>query len=294
MRTSPKSEIRNPKGSGAFTMIEIAISLAIIGFALVAILGILPFGMGVQKDNRQETIINQDMTVWMNAIRNGERGLDDLTNYVIGITNVIDAYNFRGVRTARSTYGYGPLGSSVGNAPGNPQYPLTNGFRIIGLMSTPKMVTTYDQNGAPNGFLSNHVVAFVRAFSGPASEKAPQNNATVQDLGLQYRLISGVSAYGANFFDPTWTNYLAFPTNNPEYWVRSNYMTLVRTFQANWHEIRLNFRWPLLANGEARPNSQVFRTMVGGSMTATNEYGFPAAPGYMLYYIQPRTYAKAP
>jgi len=33
----------------AFTMIEIALCLAIIGFALVAIIGVLPTGMGVQK-----------------------------------------------------------------------------------------------------------------------------------------------------------------------------------------------------------------------------------------------------
>ena len=65
-------------GLGAFTMIEIVISLAVIGFALVAIIGILPTGMNVQRDNRQETIVNQDESVIMNALRNGERGLNDL------------------------------------------------------------------------------------------------------------------------------------------------------------------------------------------------------------------------
>src|SRR2546421_8515006 len=79
---------------GAFTIIEIAICLAVIGFALVAIIGILPTGMNVQRDNRQETIINQDVSVLMNALRNGERGMDDLTNYVLSITNY--AVLFRG------------------------------------------------------------------------------------------------------------------------------------------------------------------------------------------------------
>src|SRR5438045_6761279 len=68
-----------------FTMIEIALCLAIIGFALVAIIGILPAGMQVQKDNREDTIVNQDATYWMEAIRNGSVGLDDLTNYVDAI-----------------------------------------------------------------------------------------------------------------------------------------------------------------------------------------------------------------
>ena len=50
-------------------MIEIAIALAVIAFALVAIIGVLPIGMNVQRDNRAETIINHDATYWMEAIR---------------------------------------------------------------------------------------------------------------------------------------------------------------------------------------------------------------------------------
>ncbi len=63
-----------PIRTAAFTMVEIAISLAIIGIALVAIIGVLPLGMNVQKDNREETIINQDATVLLEAIRSGARG----------------------------------------------------------------------------------------------------------------------------------------------------------------------------------------------------------------------------
>ena len=81
VNTPPPSTFATRRSS-AFTMIEIAISLAVIGFALVAIIGILPTGMQVQKDNRQETIINQDATYLIEAIRGGARGLDDLTNYV--------------------------------------------------------------------------------------------------------------------------------------------------------------------------------------------------------------------
>src|SRR5580658_7427194 len=75
--------------AAAFTMIEIAMSLAIIGFALVAIIGVLPQGMDVQKDNRRETIVNQDANYLLQAIRGGAgtNGFNDLTNYIIGITN---------------------------------------------------------------------------------------------------------------------------------------------------------------------------------------------------------------
>src|SRR5690242_17584022 len=84
---------RAPGGQRAFTMIEIAISLAVIGFALVAIIGILPIGMNVQKENRQETIINQDGNMFMEAIRFGGRGFDDLTNYVVAVTNYWALYS---------------------------------------------------------------------------------------------------------------------------------------------------------------------------------------------------------
>src|SRR5262249_16641536 len=62
-RTAPKlnSHIdKAPHSQSAFTMIEIAICLAVIGFALAAIVGVLPLGMNVQRENREETIINQD------------------------------------------------------------------------------------------------------------------------------------------------------------------------------------------------------------------------------------------
>src|SRR5437868_9448323 len=78
----------------AFTIIEIALCLAIIGFALVAIIATLPRGLNVQKRNREETIIGQDSEVWMDAIRSGARGYDDLTNYVLFITNQWTTYNF--------------------------------------------------------------------------------------------------------------------------------------------------------------------------------------------------------
>src|SRR5258708_4640618 len=77
----------------AFTMVEIALCLAIIGFALVAIIGVLPTGLNVQKDNREETIINFDATYLMDALRSGARGQDDLTNYLIAVTNYHTLYN---------------------------------------------------------------------------------------------------------------------------------------------------------------------------------------------------------
>src|SRR5436853_6863358 len=80
---SPVSQLA--RDDEAFTMVEIALAVAIIAFALVAIIGVLPAGLQVQKENRQDTLLAQDGTYLMEAIRNGASGLDELTNFVISI-----------------------------------------------------------------------------------------------------------------------------------------------------------------------------------------------------------------
>src|SRR5947208_2537825 len=130
------------QSESAFTMVEIAISLAIIAFALVAIIGVLPLGLDVQKENRQETIINQDAGYLMDAIRNGARGLDDLTNYVLGISNYWTLYDTNPIPWDAGPRGvdrYDFVSSQITSLPGPPQFPLTNGYRIVGLLSTPKL-----------------------------------------------------------------------------------------------------------------------------------------------------------
>jgi type II secretory pathway pseudopilin PulG len=254
-------------------MIEIAFSLAIIGFALVAIIGVLPIGMNVQTDNREETIINQDETVFMNAIRNGAQGMDDLTNYVFAITNDVTVYQ-NGKASPPQTYGY-TLTSCSANV--IPSFPLTSGLRIVGLLSTPKYVPVILKQGVV-GYYSNHVVAYVRSMSGAAFEKFPQNNPSVQDLAFSYRMTSEVIPYGF----PVWS------------------AQVVNNLQANLHDVRLIFRWPLRSRGQLGQGGQAFRTLVGGVLGEMNEPGFPPRPTpgvpspYDLYFFQPRTYVNVP
>ena len=271
------------RGSRAFTMIEITISLAVIGFALVAIIGVLPLGMTAQRDNRQETIVNQDASVLMDAVRNGERGLDDLTNYVVGITNYGASYSPT-LQRKPFVWGYTVQLSTLDGALSTPQYPLTNGYSIIGLLSTPKFVP----NGL--GFVSNHIVAVFRSISGPASEKPPQVNPTMQELALTYRVVADVSGYGTNFFFPTWTNYSLAGLSTNDIATRSNYMVVVRNFQTNLHDLRLTFLWPLLPNGTVGNGRQVYRTMVAGSMI-NEPTNAPANSQYRpFWFFEPRTY----
>lgn len=68
--------------NGGFTMVEIAIAVAVIAFALVAVVGLLPLGMETQRDNREETIIMHDGTYLLEAIRSGARNADELGRFV--------------------------------------------------------------------------------------------------------------------------------------------------------------------------------------------------------------------
>ena len=255
----PTATVLPARSETAFTLVEIAISLAVIAFALVAIIGVLPLGLSVQRENREETIINQDATFLAGAMRNGSFGLDDLTNYVFAITNYVNTYDENSNRVRLPfTQGHTFLDSST-----IPPLRLTNGYNIIGGMSTPK----YTPRPGGEGFYSNHVVAFVRALSGLAVEKAPQNNKEVRQDAFAYRLIC---------------ENMPVPTSDPG-------SPFSRQLNYNLHELRLTFRWPLQPNGTAGNGRLTFRTQVGGSLT--ND---PLRENVWTWFFQPQTFAKAP
>ena len=228
-------------------MVEIAISLAIIGFALVAIIGVLPYAMNAQKDNREETIINQDATILMEAIRGGARGMDDLTNYVYAITNSWGSYGTNG-----NFVSYGlPEGFST-----SPPNFITNGANIVGVLSRPEFVNGQGVplNNVFHGGFSNHIVAYVRSMSGPAIEKPLQDNDLVRESSFGYRLLC-VNAP------------VAMDTNavmNGAGVVTNAYF---KQLNANLHELRLTFLWPQQPNGTLGPGHQTFRTLVAGQMS---------------------------
>ncbi len=64
-------------------------SLAIVAFALVAIIGVMPFGLDVQKNNREDTIMSQDAALIMEAIRGGynSANLTVLSSAFLAISN---------------------------------------------------------------------------------------------------------------------------------------------------------------------------------------------------------------
>jgi type II secretory pathway pseudopilin PulG len=243
-----KLEIGN---ESAFTMIEIALCLAIIGFALVAIIGVLPLGMNTQRDNREETVINQDATVLIESIRNAARGADYLTNYVYAITNAWTHYKDDGTPLGSGIDGFTYTTASFnGNA--NYYYRLTNGANIIGRLSVPEFT---DGNGKALAdtfgqfYYSNHVTAYVRSLSGLAVEKPPQDNPLMVGDTFTYKLFS------VNAPLPVDTN--SFANKRGDF----------TTQQAgNQRELRLTFLWPVLPNGNIGAGRQTFRTTVAGQL----------------------------
>ena len=254
---------RRGRPQAAFTMIEIALCLAIIGFALIAIIGSLPIGLGVQKNNREETIINQDAEVWVDAIRNGTIGYDDLTNYVLTITNYWSTYNRANPvpGTAPTTRGqdwFTTTGSKISS-----QWILNRGSTIVGLLSTPQLVSP-PPFGRAGAMQSNYIVAYVRAMSGAAVEKPPQSNPDIMDSAFAYRMI---------------VENVALPV----YSFGTNDLALANNLRANARELRLTFRYPVLprTTGNGR---LTFRTLVGGTVTNLSP----------LYFYQPSLYVQAP
>lgn len=250
----------------AFTMVEIALCLAIIGFALVAIIGVLPAGLNVQRENREDTIITQDASYLMDAIRSGSRGPDELTNQVVNLKNYWTVFDTSGafwVPTVSDVDEYTPDTSIATSytAPDN-SLPLTNSSYVVGLLGRPKL-----QSVGTDLVRSNHVVVLMRAITGAATEKYPQKNNSVLDLGLNYRLVVEVH-------------------NVPVINSGSRYH---RDLRANLHEVRLKYAWPVFLPSQRIGNGrQTFRSQASGQLLPIDVNGHP------LYFFNPAAYRQAP
>jgi type II secretory pathway pseudopilin PulG len=229
MRLCDRMTVRR---EGAFTMVEIALSIAVVAFALVAILGVLPTGMSVQKDNRDDGVINQEGRYWMEAIRSGAQGLDDITNYVesITVTNL--------TRPAKTVTFDNRVGGSAS---------ILSPADIIALLSTPK----YQDTGS--GSETNRVLARVKAITGPASEKGPLTN----EYSFRYELqveITGGKPLPDGFAASQSTNVVVYN----------------ETLGNNLQEVRLILRWPVVQRGNGwlvGNGRKTFRARIAGRYT---------------------------
>jgi prepilin-type N-terminal cleavage/methylation domain-containing protein len=254
---------RGRAAQAGFTMIEIAICLAIIGVALVAIIGVLPLGMNMQRDNGQETVINQDASIFLEAIRNGSLAQDDLTNYVYAITNFSVYYTAARGKPTEQTYG-------------TTSFP--NGAAIVGMLSTPQFVSAANFWPIPNvynGGISNHIVAYVRSISGSAIEKPPQDNDILREDTFSYHV------YCVN--EPMAVNTNVLRPGAFEYQMANNL-----------HELRLRFLYPVLPNGKVGAFHLTYRTLVSGRVVMQTNFFANANQVPYLYHYEPQNYTNKP
>ena len=242
-------------GTRGFTMVEIAIALGVIAIALIAIIGVMPIGVNVQRTNEDDTIINQDGKLWLEAICSGARGLHYLTNHVeaIWITNISATASQVTLHT----------NSPGATRAGNPAVDgsLTNGVRILGLLSRPKLLFT----NTPPGFVTNQIAAYVHAISGSAAE---QNTfARSNRMDFMYRLTSEIVPLTP--FPPVLTNFTAPKLSAPEQVIRSNNWLLARNAAVNAYDVCLTLQGPVIHRGASQGyqvlgTPKTFRTVVSG------------------------------
>ncbi len=263
-----KSKIVNQR---AFTMLEIAISIAVVAFALVAIIGVLPTGLRSQQETREQTIVNQDGPYFLEMIRNGAHGFDHLTNFVewIQISNRIGSVVYTNPNFPLSLPP-GKIGDRVGS--------IDSGEIILLALSTPKYI------GNGKNVATNTVSAYVHSLSGAAVEKGRAS----RDLGFGYLLTSEVIPFASDEFTLTFfaPDTIRFTTNNnsPSNLERSNRWLQAQQMagvyydptNANFFEVRLSCRWPLRPDFTTGRQRQVYRTSVCSTVTNVDIVGVPS------------------
>lgn len=175
MKTSNAS-----RAQAAFTMVEIAICLGVIAIALVAILGVLPTGTRVQKDNREETIVEQDAKYILEAIRGGpiflptfqmglKPNIGDMRNT---LTNLVEKINING----------GPVLNNV----------------VAGSITPDKFISFLTMTNALGLAQTNR--AIVRSMAGPLATMS--RNQALKDMSFRYRVDSTVAYADNAAWDP--------------------------------------------------------------------------------------------
>lgn len=237
-------------GTAAFTMVEIALCIAIVAIALVAIMGVMPTGLSVQKQNREDTIIDQEAQILLDAIQGGSVRYQELTNYLDYIVVTHQPVNgAASIAAFRGRFFDWPLNSPLKDLDQVPSDRQLLPEDIVGLLSLPKLDVRQDRLG------TNQVIAQMRAFTGPLDEKVrPLATGTPRtdrlDFAFRYQVTAEISPLPSG------------PALQPPF--------VARDFgQCPIYDVRLTFQWPAYQSaGEFRVgNSQKsYHTQISGQL----------------------------
>ena len=250
-------------------MVELAICIAVVAVAMVAIIGVLPSGLGSQQLSREETIVNQDATVLLEAIRTGALLSDDLTYYVDYV--VIERRVFNGENPNRViTNGFVGPWFSANNVPGPATY-LQSPLDVVGALSLPKYESIPEYDGyynrkVPGQGYTNTVTAQFRAFSGSLNEKPMVTNALRPVVGTydsSFRYLVRVEISPVRTRPQPSTNRVAL--TNP---IVSSH-TQENVIRHSLYDVSLTVQWPVFGNevpARVGNNSRTLRTQVQGRL----------------------------
>lgn len=250
------TSLKTRSGERGFTMIEIALSLAIVAFALVAIMGVLPAGMNVQKDNREDTLMKSEAQYFLDAIRSGSRGIDELTNYVEEVSH--QRVNSAGLRTT------------------NGIWTDLSGEQIIGAL----LVTKQTSTATLNVYNTNSAFARVRPINGSAAEKVDRKRTdAVFRYQVEAELVPVDSRMGTMRFNKT--NYSS--VFDPGSFTNNLYnFSLAQSL----YELRVTVRWPVFEKGAGWAvgnGRKTLSTLVGGTLYQTNYPKFTPPLGNLFF-----------
>ena len=267
-------------------MLEIAVSLGVIAIAMVAILGVLPSGLNVQKDNRERTFINEDARMLIDALREGNEGLSSLTNHVEAIlrvgTNLANNITTNYLILPNNHFDAAFIQRELGNPSGQFVSPTNSPLLILSALSTPEGTLMNTKS-----YFLYRTVALMRSFSGGMLEQVEGSS---NDLSFHYYLTLEVTPFTGFYLTNDIVNA---GTGNAEA-LQSLFRQLqVNVLATNVHELRLTFAWPVLPNGRVGLNRQTYRSLISG---IPQQAIFPALKNNegLFYLFQSQKYQLQP
>ena len=242
-----KTQFQPRDRSAAFTLTELALCIAVVGIALTAIIGVLPSGLNVQKQNREDTLVAQDAQFLIESIRSGAMAIPDLTNQV-------DFILWRRTGAQRQEFYF--RGPNYQEALPGTVIPLTASWQVTALLGMPRF------EAVPAGIVQNEVTAQFRTFSSPFSEKSYRGAGGRPDpsrleTAMRYLVTSETQT------TPTRPPLILSGYTNV---VASNIVTSqVLRIEQGLSDLRLTFQWPVYRVGgdfRAGNSRRSYRTLV--------------------------------
>lgn len=218
-------------------MVEIALCLGIIAFALVAILGVLPTGFQMSKENNYDALLERESSFLLQAIRTGGTGVDHLTNN----------FDYIKIKSTWQEGGSPKFGIVIlTNSPGLSNW-LAPHVLLWGILTNGPVIAGALRLRMHDGFgearYTNVVTARVRQIVGSPFEGSLRG----KDTEFIYQLRSGVlplDSYAQDSID-----YLATGISEAERQSRSNFWASVALRHRKTWQMLLTLQGPLQPKG---------------------------------------------